>query len=65
MTFYHPINDAHLCVCYRWANDFPLFHGLLYAKTKGLAEEAVKAQGFANVALWRWVSRHTPAYENV
>ena len=29
-----------------WASDWKPFHGLLYSKTKGLAEEAVKKQGF-------------------
>lgn len=29
-----------------WASDWKPFHGLLYSKTKGLAEEAVKKQEF-------------------
>jgi oxidoreductase len=36
-----------------WASDWKPFHGLLYAKTKGLAEEAVKAQGFALSTIMR------------
>ncbi|KAL4424870.1 hypothetical protein ABPG77_002093 [Micractinium sp. CCAP 211/92] len=36
-----------------WASDLKPFHGLLYAKTKGLAEEAVKASGFAYATIMR------------
>ena len=32
-----------------------VFHGLLYKRTKGLAEEAVKAQGFASASIFRCV----------
>eukprot|EP00878_Enallax_costatus_P044876 GHUV01053650.1.p1 GENE.GHUV01053650.1~~GHUV01053650.1.p1 ORF type:complete len:209 (+),score=94.39 GHUV01053650.1:36-662(+) len=35
------------------ANDWKLFHGLLYSKTKGLAENAVTSQGFARAAIFR------------
>ncbi|PNH05892.1 hypothetical protein TSOC_007809 [Tetrabaena socialis] len=35
------------------ANDLGLFHGLLYAKTKGLAEEAVVGQGFQRTSIFR------------
>ncbi len=36
-----------------WANDWKPFHGLLYSKTKGLAEEAIKAQNFSHVTITR------------
>jgi hypothetical protein len=36
-----------------WANDWKLFHGLLYAQSKGKAEEAVKSAGFAYVTIMR------------
>lgn len=36
-----------------WASDLAPFHGLLYAKTKGLAEEVVKHQGFDYVSIMR------------
>ncbi|KAL4451875.1 hypothetical protein ABPG75_007537 [Micractinium tetrahymenae] len=36
-----------------WASDLKPFHGLLYAKTKGLAEEAAKAAGFAYTTIMR------------
>lgn len=36
-----------------WACDFAPFHPLLYARTKGLAEEVVKRQGFASVSVFR------------
>lgn len=36
-----------------WASDISLFHPLLYAKVKGQAEEAVKAQGFPTVSIFR------------
>ncbi|KAL6763030.1 hypothetical protein V8C86DRAFT_2505908 [Haematococcus lacustris] len=36
-----------------WANNWACFHPLLYAKAKGQAEEAVKAQGFASTAIYR------------
>eukprot|EP00877_Chromochloris_zofingiensis_P007631 jgi/Chrzof1/3120/Cz12g12210.t1 len=36
-----------------WASDMALFHPLLYTKTKGLAEEAVKAQNFERTAIFR------------
>lgn len=35
------------------ACDLKLFHGLLYMKTKGRAEEAVKAEGFDRVSIFR------------
>ena len=36
-----------------WTSDLSPFHGLLYMKVKGLAEEAAKAQGFAYTTLMR------------
>lgn len=36
-----------------WANDFIVFHALLYMKTKGLAEQAVIKQGFERVSIFR------------
>jgi oxidoreductase len=36
-----------------WASDWKLFHGLLYAKTKGLAEESIKGQNFSYVTILR------------
>lgn len=36
-----------------WASSLSPFHALLYIKTKGQAEEAVKAQGFARVSIFR------------
>jgi len=36
-----------------WASDWKLFHGLLYSKTKGLAEEAVKKQEFSFTTIVR------------
>lgn len=36
-----------------WASDLSLFHGLLYSKTKGLAEQAVQAQHFPYVTIMR------------
>ncbi len=36
-----------------WASDLKLFHGLLYAKSKGLAEELVTAQDFPNTVILR------------
>jgi oxidoreductase len=36
-----------------WASDFKAFHGLLYAHTKGAAEEAVKGQNFAYTTIIR------------
>jgi oxidoreductase len=36
-----------------WANDWKPFHGLLYAKTKGRAEEAIKEQNFNYVTIMR------------
>ncbi|KAL0032830.1 hypothetical protein WJX77_001609 [Trebouxia sp. C0004] len=36
-----------------WASSLSPFHALLYIKTKGQAEEAVKAQGFACVSIFR------------
>lgn len=36
-----------------WASDLAPFHPLLYARTKGLAEEAVKSQGFAAAGIFR------------
>ncbi|KXZ55745.1 hypothetical protein GPECTOR_2g1295 [Gonium pectorale] len=35
------------------ANDLGLFHGLLYTKTKGMAEQAVLQQGFQRVSIFR------------
>eukprot|EP00386_Alphamonas_edax_P008131 GDKI01026759.1.p1 GENE.GDKI01026759.1~~GDKI01026759.1.p1 ORF type:complete len:251 (-),score=66.13 GDKI01026759.1:189-911(-) len=35
------------------ASDLGLFHGLLYMKTKGLAEEAVKSQGMPRTSIFR------------
>lgn len=35
------------------ANDWSIFHGLLYSKVKGQAEEAVKAAGFESVTIAR------------
>ena len=36
-----------------WANDLKIFHGLLYAKSKGLAEELVISQGFPSTVILR------------
>lgn len=36
-----------------WSSDFILFGALLYLKTKGLAEEAVKSQGFPLVSIFQ------------
>ncbi|KAL6778191.1 hypothetical protein ACKKBG_A17280 [Auxenochlorella protothecoides x Auxenochlorella symbiontica] len=36
-----------------WASNLSLAHSLLYIKTKGLAEEAVKSQGFAYTTILR------------
>ncbi|KAI7835557.1 hypothetical protein COHA_010537 [Chlorella ohadii] len=36
-----------------WSSDWKLFHGLLYMKTKGQAEEAVKAQRFPYASILR------------
>lgn len=36
-----------------WASDWKPFHGLLYAKCKGLAEERVKNQGFDHTIIMR------------
>jgi oxidoreductase len=36
-----------------WASDWKLFHGLLYMKTKGQAEEAVKAARFPYASILR------------
>jgi oxidoreductase len=36
-----------------WANDLKLFHGLLYAKSKGLAEELVTSAGFPSTVIVR------------
>ena len=36
-----------------WANDWLPFHPLLYMRTKGRAEEAVKGQGFQAVTIVR------------
>uniref|UniRef100_A0A7S0WUK6 NAD(P)-binding domain-containing protein n=1 Tax=Chlamydomonas leiostraca TaxID=1034604 RepID=A0A7S0WUK6_9CHLO len=36
-----------------WANDWKIFHSLLYPRTKGQAEEYVKSQGFASCAIYR------------
>lgn len=36
-----------------WASDLRPFHGLLYTRTKGDAEEAVKAQNFAYTTIMR------------
>lgn len=36
-----------------WANDMKMFHGLLYAKSKGIAEEMVKNVGFPYTAILR------------
>lgn len=33
--------------------DRGVFHGLLYMRTKGQAEEVVKAQGFASASIFR------------
>ena len=35
------------------SSDFKLFHGLLYSKTKGQAEDVVRAQGFPYVTIMR------------
>lgn len=37
------------------AGSRPLFHGLLYTKTKGMAEEAVKAVGIPQASIFRFV----------
>jgi oxidoreductase len=36
-----------------WSSDWKPFHGLLYAKTKGLAENAIKEQNFSYVTIMR------------
>lgn len=36
-----------------WASDWKPFHGLLYTKCKGLAEECVLKQGFQNTIIMR------------
>lgn len=36
-----------------WASDLKPFHGLLYAKTKGMAEQAVISQSFPRVSIFR------------
>lgn len=36
-----------------WANNWGMFHMLLYPQTKGRAEEAVKQQGFASALIYR------------
>ncbi|KAK9864690.1 hypothetical protein WJX84_004524 [Apatococcus fuscideae] len=37
----------------QWANDMLPFHPLLYIKTKGQAEDAVRAQSFPRVTIFR------------
>jgi len=36
-----------------WASDWKVFHGLLYAKTKGLAEKSIQDQNFSYVTIMR------------
>jgi len=36
-----------------WSSDFKPFHGFLYSKTKGMAENAVKQQGFKYSTIMR------------
>lgn len=37
----------------QWASDLRIFHAFLYMQTKGRAEDAVKAQGFSTVSIYR------------